>query len=101
MKRNGRRRANELVDRRAVFQLLVNAARLARPRVAREPRPARAYAPRGHSHFERLRLGGEILDLHASTPQLPPQMFVIFIQQSFAFLFCSAMKELLIANVVL
>src|SRR5262245_11126778 len=74
------RRADEPVNGRAIFELLVNAARLARPRKAREPSPARAHPPGRHGHFERLRLAGEVFYLHSTPPQLTSQVLVIFVE---------------------
>ncbi len=51
---------------RAVFQLLEDAARLARAGEACEARPARADAPRRHGDAKRLRFANEVFDVHAA-----------------------------------
>ncbi len=63
-------RADELVDGRAVFELLEDAARLAHAGEAREARPARPHAPRRHRHAERLRLRRQLLDVAPAAAQL-------------------------------
>ena len=69
VQRHRRRRAHELEDRRAVVELLEDVARLARTGKPREPRAARADAPRRHGDAKRRRSRRQRLDVEAPAPQ--------------------------------
>src|SRR5262249_19130865 len=70
----------ELEDDRAVLQLLVDVARLARPGEAREARAAGAHAPRGHGHAEGLGAPDQVLDVPPAAAQHAAQVLVVLVE---------------------
>src|SRR5690349_16287787 len=79
VQRHGGRHSHQLKDGRAIVELLVNVARLARAGKTCEARPARADAPRRHGDAKGLRASDERFDVYVAASQLAREMLVIFI----------------------
>src|SRR5712691_9318906 len=84
-----RSRAHELEDGPAVFELLVDIARLARTREPGKASPARSNSPRRNCYAEGLRSGHQLLDVDLPAPQHASEMIVVFFEppSRFAILF--------------
>src|SRR6266705_843629 len=82
-------RAHELEDRAAVFELLVDIARLARTGEPVKASPARSNSPRRNCYAEGLRSGHQLLDVDLPAPQHASEMIVVFFEppSRFAVLF--------------
>src|SRR5208283_4561728 len=80
MRRAGRRGAGELVDRRAVLELVENAARLAGARKAGEARSARAYAPGRDGDRKDGDLRRDRLDVEAAALKLPAERGIVVLE---------------------
>ena len=81
MRRAGRRRARELVDRRAILELVENVARLAGAGKAGEARAAGADAPGRDGDGEGGDLRRDRLDVEAAPRQLPAERAVIVLER--------------------
>ena len=77
MQRHGRRRARQLVDDRAVVELVEDVARLAGAGEAREARAAGADAPGRHGHVERRDLVADRVDRDAAPRELLAEVRVV------------------------
>ena len=77
MRRDRRRRTPELLDHRAVFELLEDVARLAGHGKAREPRAARADAPARNRHREPLDARGDCFEIDAAPRQHGAEVIVV------------------------
>ena len=81
VERHRRRGPHEAKDRRAVVELVEDVARLARTGKSREPRPARADAPRRHGDAKRRRSCGQRVDVEAAASQHLPEVLVVLGQR--------------------
>src|SRR5262245_29821809 len=81
MQRDRRRRAGELLDHRAVLELVEDVARLARAGEAREARAARAHAPRRQSDAELADARGDALDVEIAPAERAAECLVILLQR--------------------
>ena len=85
MRRAGRRGARELLDRRAVLELVEHVARLAGAGKAGEARAAGADAPGRHGDAEGGDLGGDRLDVEPAPRELSSERAVVVFEFGGAF----------------
>ena len=98
MRRASRRGAGELLDRRAVLELVEHVARLARPGKAGKARAARADAPGRHGDAESDHLGGDRLDVESAPRELTTKRAVVVFELGCAF--CVRLGDQRVGNAV-
>ena len=80
MQRNRRGRTNQFIDRRAIFEFFVNAARFARAGKTRKTGAARADSPRRHGNLKTADALHQIFDFDIFPPQSFGEIIIIFRQ---------------------
>jgi hypothetical protein len=77
MQRHIGRCPRQLLDHRAIVELVEDAARLAYARKAREPCSARANTPRGHGDEKFRDLVGDCVDVYVASCEMSAQRLVV------------------------